>query len=845
MTEAATFGEWLKKRRKALDLTQEQLADRAGCSVWLIQKIEEGTRRASRQTAEILVACLQVEQDERPVLVEWARTGRAPYPGALGPGTQVAPQDSTSDRAPAAGAVDGSAGLPGVPVPLSPLIGREESLTSLHGLLRRNQLRLITLVGPPGIGKTRLALELASQPDAGFESGVVFVSLAPVLDPTLVSAAIAQAAGLKNAGSQPLRAFIIDFLRGRRLLMVLDNFEHLLGATPLVAELLSAAPGLKVIVTSREALNIRGEQQFDVPPLELPDPAAITDLDSVARSPAVALFVDRAQSVAPGFELTEENAADVAAICARLDGIPLAIELAATRSKLFSPHEILARLQNRLTALTVGPRDLPPRHQTLRNAIAWSHDLLTPPEQLLFARMAAFVGGCTLSAIEAVCNPEGDLGADVQCLLESLLNKSLLRSERVHEETRLSMLETIREYALEKVQELGELDMLRRYHLEYYLVLAEAVDHRLPPADLAAWFDRLEREHDNTRVALRWAIDSGNADAALRLSGALWVFWGERGYWNEGREWLEEATRLEGAEQAPGFARSILGLGWIISYQGEDQAPAEACMRKSLEAYSRADDRHGVAEALTQLAWIAAYRGDADEAADLARDSLALYEQFGDKYGMTVALNIIAGQALERRDYQEARKLFTQSYELACKINHPGRKASSLNALGETARYEGRYDDAEAFYIQSLELSRESGNRVGVAHSLHNLGQISLRLGDPRRGLSLFSESMLICRYLQDVQGLRENLAGMAGVMLDLGPRCSAQAAARLLAAVDASTEEIGPALAVADREQYDSYLCKGRAMLGCPEFEIAWQEGQAMSINEAVEYALKLQESE
>lgn len=840
MTEAATFGEWLRKRRKALDLTQEELAERAGCSVWLVQKIEAGSRRASRQTAEILVDCLKVDQDLRSAFVQWARTGQsvsavdADAYGHISPlrvtPTGVGPA-STSVTVPIAPVT--------VPAPLSTLIGREVALAWLSELLRRDQPRLITLVGPPGIGKTRLAQELASRERANFAQGAAFVPLAPVLDPGLVPAAIAQAIGLRNTDSQSLPLVLADFLRNSEMLLVLDNLEHLLGATPIVTQLISTACRLKLVVTSREALNIRGEQQYEVPPLELPDLGS--NVEMLSRSPAVELFVDRALSVESSFALTRDNAPDVAAICARLDGLPLAIELAATRSKLFSPHEILDRLHSRLSALTFGPRDLPPRHQTLRNAISWSHDLLDAQEQLLFARMAVFVGGCALPAIEAVCNPEGDLGSEVQYLVESLLNKSLLFSERVHEETRLSMLETIREYALERLEERGELSARRHYHLEHYLVLAEAADPRLNPADLATWLDRLEREHDNVRASLRWALDCGNAEAALRLGGALWVFWSERGYWNEGRRWLEEAVNLPGALESPGYARAMLGLGWIISYQGADQGPAAECTRRSLDAYRRAGDRQGVAEALTQLAWIDAYRDQAERAADLARESLGLYQELGDKYGMAVALNIIAGFALEKRDYEGARDLFTQSYKLACNLNHPGRKASSLNCLGETARYEGDWEKAEAFYTECLELCREMGSKVGIAHSLHNLGQVSLHLGNPRRASTLFRESIQICRYLEDIQGLRENLAGMAGVMLDITPGGSAFTAAMLLGAVDAATQGNDPGLAVADREQYDHTACRARLILGPVEFERAWKDGKSISVQQAIEYVLSV----
>jgi predicted ATPase/DNA-binding XRE family transcriptional regulator len=453
MNHAASFGRWLRERRKALDLTQFDLAVRVGCAEATIGRIEADERRPSRQIAELLAAALGIPPDDRPAFIQFARTGAATSEAAPPDPPAVAPVRT----------VTGAAALP-----LTPLIGRDQAVAAVRAALGRPDVRLLTLTGPPGIGKTRLAVQVAAEVLDQFAGGVFFVALGTIGDPDLVPATIATALDLKDTGDTPVLVRLIEFLHDKQVLLVLDNFEQVVEAAPPLVEWLDGCPELKVLVTSRAALNVRGERQFAVPPLTLPDLRHASDLDTLAGSAAVTLFVDRARAVQPSFALTGGNAGAIATICNRLDGLPLAIELAAARVKLLSPQAMSMRLERRLPLLTGGPPDLPVRQQTLRAAIAWSYDLLPPGEQVLFARLGIFVGGATLAAIEAVCNARGDLPVDGLDGVASLVDKSLLRQAPGGDDNpRVNMLETIREFALERLAERGEEAALRQCHGDY------------------------------------------------------------------------------------------------------------------------------------------------------------------------------------------------------------------------------------------------------------------------------------------------------------------------------------------------------------------------------------------
>ncbi len=539
-----------------------------------------------------------------------------------------------------------------LPIPPTPLVGREHEEAAVSHLVQRQDVRLLTLTGPPGIGKTRLALQVAAGLNATFADGVVFVGLAAIQDPTLVLAALAQALGVHDMGDQPLHETLAVYLRDRRLLLVLDNFEQVVAAAPLLADLLASCPKLAILVTSRTVLRLRGEQEFTVPPLALPDPSHLLPPEELMQYAAVALFMQRARAVKPPFALTPTLAATVAAICQRLDGLPLAIELAAAKVRVLPPPHLLARLERRLPMLTSGARDLPERQQTMRATLAWSEDLLSVEEQWLFRRLAVFVGGFTLEAAEAVCAaPAGaePLGRGVLEGLERLVDQSLVQQQMVGQdgadeeegggEAYFRLLYVIREYALERLEasaggaggQVGqEAEALRRAHAVYYLGLVEERALATVQPEGAAWMERLEREHDNFRAALAWAREQGEAELGLRLAGSLGPFWDVRGYRTEGRGWVEGLLALapravgdraragdDGGEGAPGVAdvsavaraKALVAASNFAWRQGDDErAQAAAAEGLALARDQQAGWAAGVA--LNMLGVIAWDRGD-------------------------------------------------------------------------------------------------------------------------------------------------------------------------------------------------------------------------------------------
>jgi predicted ATPase/DNA-binding CsgD family transcriptional regulator len=714
-----------------------------------------------------------------------------------------------------------------LPVALTPLLGRAQEIDTLRHLLHQHRVRLITLTGPGGVGKTRLALEVATGLRDDFAE-VFFVPLASLRDPTLVLSAIAQALGLQAVQNSTLVEQLEAFSHEHPRLLVLDNFEHLLPAAPLLSELLAACPSWQMLVTSRAVLHVSGEQQFPVLPLPVPAPDALPLLETLAQTPAVALCLQRMQSIRPDFHLTKANARDVVAICTHLDGLPLAIELAAARINVLSPHSLLARMQLRLPVLTGGNQDLALRQQTLRATLEWSHDLLTPEEQHVFRRLAVFVGGSTLEAIEAVCNPDGDSAPAILDLVGSLLDNSLLYSEASGPlEPRFLMLATIQEYAEECLRTSGEQEGILAAHAAYYLALAERGEPALHGPQQESWLQQFETEHPNLRQALHWFVAQQAAEDALRLSNALAWFWYLRGYLSEGCEWLERALALPGALGYPRQrAKALYSLGGFARFLG-DFPLARSHLEESLALWRELGDRPGCAYTLSRLGKVVQHQGDLALASALLQECVTLFREEKDQWGLALALHGLGELVCAEGDLPRAHSWLQESLQLWRVVGDQWGVALALNALGDVLRSRGDSEQAVVFYRESLALFRHLDNKWRIATVLHHLGQVARVQGNEEEMRARLDESFILFQELGNKGGIAECLAEWAAVA---EVQEQYEAGVHLLAASEAVLMGVGAQLDPVDRTEYDRTLAKLQSYLDEASFTSAWAAGQRMT---------------
>jgi predicted ATPase/class 3 adenylate cyclase/DNA-binding CsgD family transcriptional regulator len=766
-----------------------------------------------------------------------------------------------------------------LPLQPTPFLGREKEVDAIGQLLLRDSSRLVTLTGPGGVGKTRLGLQVAAELAEHFTDGTWFVSLAPISDPELVIPTVSQVLGLPEARDQAPLEHLKSALHEKKMLLLLDNFEQVVSAATSVADVLVGCPHLKVLVTSRAVLHVRAEREYPVPALLLPDMTHLPDLLALSQYEAVALFIERAQAVNPAFQVTNTNAPAVAEICVRLDGLPLAIELAAARIRLFSPQALLTRLGQRLPLLVSSARDVPARQQTLRQTIQWSYALLTEAEQRVFLRLAVFVGGCAMQAVEAVADSVAEEQTSVLDTVTSLLDKNLLRqTEQEDGEPWFMMLETIREFGLEVLSKRGELEAVRHAHAEYYLQFAEVADPALRGPQQEVWFHRLERELDNLRAALSWLLERGEAgesiEMALRLGAALSEFWQVRSHTHEGWTFLERALeRSEGVavavrakalnaagdlamelgnhdrgeelcQQSLALLREsgdLAGVGEALHYLGNaswlkgDLATARFHFAESLKITTETGNKKFMASSLIILSLVDMEQGDYPQGYSHAEEGLRLFRERGNKQGIAIALQHIAYGHLCEGDAVKAHPLYEESYPLFKEIGAKAYERLAILGLGRVAFLQGNLSLARSLLEEAsttFQGEEDPYDQYNQARALSHLARVVACEGDHVKARTLYEQCLAIVKQVGFKIDTPFHLEGLAAVVVEQG---ELPWAARLWGTAEALRDGMGAPIHPIYRADYERSVAAARSQLGEQTFAAAWAEGRSMTLDQVL----------
>jgi predicted ATPase/DNA-binding XRE family transcriptional regulator/Tfp pilus assembly protein PilF len=822
VNENASFGSWVRLRRKALDLTQASLADRVGYAVVTIKKIEQDERRPSRQMAERLADILVVARSEREYFIQAALGEKSPIrlPKPL---VEVV-------------TVKVSKPIQNLPAYASPIIGRKKEINKiLHLLLHDN--RLVTLIGPGGVGKTRLAITAGWAGLHCFKDGVVFISLASLSDHKLIEDQVAQGLGVKQRNDRSIREGLIDFVFERQLLIILDNFEHLLAAATWIAYLLTNAPNLRILVTSRVGLDLSMERLFPIKPLSLPkiqsEDINRSELARITSSDAVRLFLERARAHSPDFTISRKNAAFVAEICNRLDGLPLAIELAASRVYQIPLSNILQRLEKRLDLASHGHIDLPLRQQTLRATFSWSYELLNPTEKDLFPRLGIFSGGFTYEMAEAVS--EKTSSYDFSNALSGLVAHNLVICQP---NKRYSMLETIREYALEQLTETGLLERTRIAHLDYFTQFVEKAEHQLWIHE-DEWIHFLIVEQSNIELALTWSLKrkEANQEEVLKggqIVGGIWYFWLLTGRLRANQRWVDMVLKRINMPELV-LARLLVANG-VSHWQHGELSKSEKDMKNAIDMFYFLEDTPGLAQSLHMYGHIVFDCQRYQDAEKLFRESMALYLSIDDEAMKAILINDLGLVAMHQNDIASAKKYYQESLFLFEQHKMYGYIAQTCLRMGDLARLEGNYLQAGELYQKSLTINKETKSQLEIASNLHKMSYIALHTRDIKQALKLQYESLAIQQECGNLQGIAECLAALAGSAVTQGEDLRA---GRLFGAAKGLLESLGLPMAPADMAEWKRDEQIARTRINPDLFEMEWSNGAADPIERLVEEIL------